>query len=170
MPNVQALALARAPSRRSAKLHFHAITAIGATVAAGTTALAIGLSFPAWAMFLGWVAFAMGEDVRAGFAKIVAFLIGLPLGIGLNMASAIISPFAPMLATPLAVFGIVLVVLTLRKLPSINDPLAYFLGIITMTVATQLSVSSVRLLAASALLGAAGALSASRLQARIPSA
>ncbi|HEX8374990.1 MAG TPA: DUF1097 family protein [Geminicoccaceae bacterium] len=168
MSDVNSLALAHPPSRPSA-LGYHAVTAVGAAVAAITTALALAASLPAWAMFLGWVAFASGGDARAGAAKIAAFLLGLPLGLGLDLASAAIAPAAPTLATPLAVFGTVLVVLTLRKLPIVDDPLAYFLGIITVTVAAQSSAPSVPVLAIAALLGAAGAWSAGRLQSRIPS-
>ena len=93
-----------------ASLRFHALSLSVAAVAAAAAFGVNTVMLPAPAMFLGWVAFDLaGPSWRDGAANTGAFLLGL--------------------ATPLAVAGVVVLVLSLRGLAPFNNPLAYFLGL-----------------------------------------
>ena len=109
---------------------FHAISLTVAAVAAVAT---LGTNFamlPAPAMFLGWVAFDLaGPSPRGGLANIGSFLLGLAFGAGTALATTWLTPMFGPLAAPTAVAGVVVLVLSLRGLPPLNNPLAYFLGL-----------------------------------------
>ncbi|MDQ0143279.1 DUF1097 domain-containing protein [Cupriavidus necator] len=138
---------------------FHGITLIGAVVAAVTTFLTLAAALPAWAMFLGWVGFnASAQTTREGVANLAAFLLGIVFGAATGLLIAWLTPRFGDLSTPLAVFGDVVLVLSLRALPRINNPLAYFLGLISFFAAGQ--PPSLRLLAALAAAGVLGAIGA----------
>lgn len=149
---------------------FHAFTLIGAAVAAIATAFTLAFALPAWAMFLGWVGYSIsGSTVREGAANLATFLIGLALGIGTGFAIAALTPALGFAATPVAVFGIVILILSLRSLPAINNPLVYFLGAISFFASGQApSTPLFATLAAAGLIGALGAGMASALQSRLP--
>lgn len=140
-----------------------------AVVAAGATVLTLGATLPAWAMFLGWVAYStVGSTPREGGANLAAFLLGLGLGAATGAVIGLLTPLLGAGATPLAVLGDVIVVLSLRNLRPINNPLAYFLGLISFFAAAQApSASLLGMLAAAGVIGAAGAASAAWLQSRI---
>ncbi|WP_439669226.1 DUF1097 domain-containing protein [Cupriavidus necator] len=148
---------------------FHGITLIGAVVAAVTTFLTLTAGLPAWAMFLGWVAFNTGsQTAREGAANLAAFLLGIVFGAATGLLIGWLTPRFGDLATPLAVFGDVVLVLSLRALPRINNPLAYFLGLISFFAASQPpSLMLLGALAAAGVLGAIGAGISNVLQARL---
>ena len=152
--------------------HFHSITLIGAVVAAVTTFATLTLALPAWAMFLGWVGYSTsGQTARDGIANLISFLLGLALGFGTSLVIGFLTPLLGDAATPVAVFGDVILVLSLRALPSINNPLAYFLGLISFFASAQApSASLFAVLAAAGVIGALGAGTASFLQSRMPQA
>ncbi|BDB24189.1 hypothetical protein Tamer19_33390 [Cupriavidus sp. TA19] len=117
---------------------FHGITLVGAVVAAVTTFVTLAAALPAWAMFLGWVGYnSRGQTVREGLANLVALLLGIVFGAGTALLIGWLTPHVGNLATPLAVFADVVLVLSLRALPGINNPLAYFLGLISFFAAGQ---------------------------------
>jgi hypothetical protein len=149
--------------------HFHSFTLIGAAVAAVTTFATIAVALPAWAMFLGWVGYSTsGQTTREGVANLISFLLGLALGALTSLVIGLLTPLLGSAATPLAIFGDVLLVLSLRALPPINNPLAYFLGLISFFASAQApSVSLLAVLAAAAVIGALGAGVASSLQSRM---
>lgn len=108
-----------------ASLRFHALSLSVAAVAAAATYGVNTVMLPAPAMFLGWVAFDLaGPSWRDGAANTGAFLLGLAFGAGTAL-----TPALGALATPLAVAGVVVLVLSLRGLAPLNNPLAYFLGL-----------------------------------------
>lgn len=152
-----------------AATRFHSITLMVAVVAAGATVLTLGATLPAWAMFLGWVAYSTaGSTPREGRANLVAFLLGLGLGAATGTVISLLTPLLGAAATPLAVLGDVVVVLSLRNLRPINNPLAYFLGLISFFASAQApSASLLGMLAAAGVIGAAGAASAAWLQSLI---
>jgi hypothetical protein len=163
-----------ATSVQAAALHmppgtFHGITLIGAVVAAVTTFLTLAAALPAWAMFLGWVAFNTGaQTAREGTTNLAAFLLGIVFGAVTGLLIGWLAPHFGDLATPLAVFGDVVLVLSLRALPQINNPLAYFLGLISFFAASQPpSPMLLGALAAAGVLGAIGAGITNVLQARL---
>lgn len=149
---------------------FHAFTLIGAAVAATATAFTLAFALPAWAMFLGWVGYSLsGATVREGAANLATFLLGLGFGIGTGFAIVALTPALGFAATPLAVLGIVILILSLRNLPAINNPAAYFLGAISFFASGQAPSAPLFVtLAAAGLIGAVGAGIASALQSRLP--
>ncbi len=148
---------------------FHGITLVGAVVAAATTFLTLSAALPAWAMFLGWVAFnSSGQTLRDGITNFAAFLLGITFGAGTGLLIAWLTPRFGDLATPIAVFGDVVLVLSLRALPKVNNPLAYFLGLISFFASMEpSSLPLLGSLAAAGLLGAGGAGIANIVQARL---
>jgi hypothetical protein len=128
-------------------------------VAAVTTFATISAMLPAWAMFLGWVAYSTsGATTRERVANLISFLLGLGVGVGTGLLIAFLTPMLGDAATPLAVFGDVVLVLSLRSLRPINNPLAWFLGLTTFFASAQ--APSLSLLAALAIAGLIGALAA----------
>jgi hypothetical protein len=80
----------------------------------------------------------------------------------------LLTPLLGDAATPVAVFGDVILVLSLRALPPINSPLAYFLGLISFFASAQApSASLLAALAIAGVIGALGAGIASLLQSRM---
>ncbi|WP_084677188.1 DUF1097 domain-containing protein [Massilia niastensis] len=148
---------------------FHLSTLVVAIVASSTTFLTLGAALPAWTMFLGWVAHdTAGSTLREGVANLVSFLLGLGLGAGTGIAIGLLTPVVGDAATPLAVLGDVIVVLSLRNLRPINNPLANFLGHISFFASAQApSASLLGMLAAAGIIGAAGAAMAGWLQSRV---
>jgi hypothetical protein len=152
--------------------HFHAITLVGAVVAAVTTFATIAAMLPAWAMFLGWVAYStIGETTRERVANVISFLLGLGVGVGNGLLIACLTPLLGGAATPIVVFGDVVLVLSLRTLRPINNPLAWFLGLISFFASAQTpSLSLLAELAFAGLIGALAAGLANVLQSRMYSA
>jgi hypothetical protein len=138
-------------------------------VAAVTTFATIAVMLPAWAMFLGWVAYSTsGETTRERVANMISFLLGLGVGVGTGLLIAFLTPLLGDAATPLAIFGDVVLVLSLRALRPINNPLAWFLGLISFFASVQApSLSLLAVLAVAGLIGALAAGLANVLQSRM---
>ncbi|WP_454739450.1 DUF1097 domain-containing protein [Cupriavidus necator] len=148
---------------------FHGITLVGAVVAAATTFGTLAAALPAWAMFLGWVGFSTsGQTLREGLDNLAAFLLGIAFGAGTGLLIGWITPVFGAYATPIAVFADVVLVLSLRALPRVNNPLAYFLGLISFFASMEPpTLPLLGALAAAGVLGALGAGTANVLQARL---
>jgi hypothetical protein len=161
--------VSQAPALPLPATRFHSITLAVAIVAAGATFLTLGATLPAWAMFIGWVAYSTaGSTPREGCANLACFLLGLGLGAGTGTVIGLLAPLLGAAATPLAVLGDVIVVLSLRNARPINNPLAYFLGLISFFASAQVpSAPLLGMLAAAGAIGAAGAAGAAWLQSRI---
>jgi Protein of unknown function (DUF1097) len=99
------------------------------TAIAATLALLGGLAI--WAMFIGWIAyFTRGLDGRNGLINLGCVMIGLTLGVATASILGLIgSPGVPVQAA--VVFGLGIVVLSLRFLPVVNNLLGFFLGLVT---------------------------------------
>lgn len=148
---------------------FIAISATAAVVAALAAYLSVLSALPAWAMFMGWVAYySRGHSARDGARNFACFAIGLVIGVEATVAVAALAPVAGILSLPLVVIAVALVVVSLRAVPEVNNVPAYFMGLITV-FAAHLEPTFV----ANAGLGAAGALgciaawAASTLQGRL---
>jgi hypothetical protein len=116
------------PTAKTAQ--FHAVSLSVAAVAGLATLGVTSVMLPPPAMFLGWAAFNLaGDDLRGGLANTVSHLLGLALGAGTALLIGAMTPMLGLLATPVAVIGVVIVVLSLREVAPINNPLAYFLGL-----------------------------------------
>ena len=133
---------------------FHALSLGVALIAAVATFGTSNAMLLPPAMFLGWVAFSLGPpSMRAGFGNLVSFETGLILGVGTAIATRLLAPSLGSLASPAAVGGVVVLVLSLRTASAFNNPLAYFLGL-TSFFYSGLAPSG----SALAVLGAAGAI------------
>jgi hypothetical protein len=156
-------------ARLSPKLHFHSTTLITAVVSAAATFITIGLNLPTWAAFLGWVGYSVsGQTTRDGAANLVSFLLGLAFGLGTGWVIDLLTPSLGIAATPLAIFAVVILVMSLRTLTPINNPLAYFLGLITFFASSQMSsLSLLATLGPAGVLGAVSAWIVNLLQSRL---
>ncbi len=151
--------------------NFHSLTFITATVAAAATFATIALGIPTWAAFLGWVGYSVsGPTTREGVANLISFLLGLAFGMGTGMAIELLTPSLGVTATPLLIFGVTTIVMSLRTLTPINNPLAYFLGLICFFASAQMpSITLLTMLAPSGMLGAFSAWAVGFLQSRLQS-
>ncbi len=130
------------------------VTVVEALITAFGASLALLAGLPIWAMFVGWIAyFTRGLDLRNGFINLGCVMIGLTLGIGTaTILGSLGSPGIPVQAA--VVFGLGLVVLSLRFLPVLNNLLGFFLGLVTWFAAHQPpSAEGFAILAAAATLG-----------------
>ncbi|WP_394834584.1 DUF1097 domain-containing protein [Pendulispora rubella] len=161
--------MSQAVSNVPKPFQFHSITVISAVVAAVTTFVTLTAALPAWAMFLGWVGYSTsGQTVREGIANLVSFLLGVVFGVGTALLIAFLTPWLGDAATPVAIFGDVVVVLSLRAVPHVNNPLAYFLGLISFFASMLApSASTLGVLAIAGVIGALGAGTASCIQSRV---
>ncbi|MBO9709209.1 MAG: DUF1097 domain-containing protein [Caulobacter sp.] len=140
-------------------LRFHAVSLAVAAIAGVSTFGATSVMLPPPAMFLGWVAFSLaGPSLRGGFANLGSFLMGLVFGLGTALTITALTPALGGLATPVAVSGVVVLVLSLRGLAPFNNPLAYFLGLTSFFYSGLAPAqSSFSILAAAGAIGAASA-------------
>jgi Protein of unknown function (DUF1097) len=148
---------------------FYSITLAVAVVAGLVTFGTVAIMLSASGMFLGWVAYSINSHrVRDGYANLVAFLLGLGLGIGTTIVIKLLTPSLGLAATGLAIFVLVALVMSLRTLAPINNALAYFLGITSFFYSGLApTASSFASLAAAGALGATGAAVSSLWQARL---
>ncbi len=145
---------------------FHGVSLAVAAVAGVATYGTTAVMLPASAMFLGWVAFNLaGTATRDNLANIASFLIGLALGIGTAISILLLTPTLGAAATPLAVSGVVILVLSLRTMAPLNNPIAYFLGLTSFFYSSLApTVTTYAILASAAVIGAASCAAATLLQ------
>jgi len=149
------------------RLAFHAISLSVAGVAAiATFGTASAMLLPP-AMFLGWIAHSLGGPSKgAAWANLGSFVLGLAFGMATATAIGWLTPWLGTLATPVAVAGVVILVLSLRQLAPFNNPLAYFLGLTSFFYAGLApSLNTFLMLAAAAVIGATSAATAGWVQA-----
>lgn len=107
------------------------ITVVESVITALAASAAVLSELPIWAMFVGWIAyFTRGLDLRHGLINLGCVMIGLCLGIG---AASVLGSLGrpPGLGEQAAVvFGVALIVLSLRFLPVFNNLLGFFLGLV----------------------------------------
>jgi len=152
----------------SPAFRFHAVSLTVAAVAGLSTFGTLAVMLPASAMFLGWVAFNMAPSMRGGLANLGCFLLGLAFGIGTAIAIALLTPSLGTAATPVAVSGVVILVLSLRNLAPLNNPLAYFLGLTSFFYSGFLPTGTTyAILASAGIIGAAACAIAALLQALV---
>jgi hypothetical protein len=138
---------------------FFAFTAATAITAAMATFASVAFALPVWAVFIGWVAYdTRGQSARDGIANLTCLLLGVAFGMATALAITVLTPTLGSASTAVAVFGVAIVVVSLRAVPVINNILSYFLGVISF-FAVQLEPTLpafVELASASALGGLAG--------------
>lgn len=156
-------------SIRAAATAFHSVTLAVALIAGLVTFGTVAVMLSASGMFLGWVAYSINsQTVRDGYANLACFLLGLGLGIGTTLVINLLTPSLGLAATGLAIFVLVAVVMSLRVLAPINNPLAYFLGITSFFYSQLAPIpSSFATLATAGAVGATGAAISSYCQSRL---
>lgn len=136
------------------KLMFTLFTAVAAATAALAAGSSLLLTLPVWAMFVGWVAFfSRGLTLRDGLVNLGCVLMGIAFGMGAALSIGALAPSLGLFALPVVVFVVAMVVVSLRATRTVNNVVAYFLGLITW-FASHLEPS----LESFAELGSAGAL------------
>ncbi|MBB2200819.1 DUF1097 domain-containing protein [Gluconacetobacter tumulisoli] len=148
---------------------FHVVSVAVAAVAGLSTFGTLHAMLPASAMFLGWIAYALGgPSLRGGSARFASFLFGLLFGIGTALVIAALTPSLGAAATPLAVSGVVILVLSLRTMAPFDNSLAYFLGLTSFFYSGFApSVATFAILAAAGAIGAASCAGAVWLEHRV---
>jgi hypothetical protein len=144
---------------------FHAISlGVAAVAAVATFGTARAMLLPP-AMFLGWIAYGLGGSVRAGFGNLGSFILGLGFGMGTAITIGLLTPSLGTLATPAAVAGVVVVVLSLRRFAPFDSPPAYFLGLTSFFYSGLApGGTSFTMLAAAGAIGAAAAAIAGQVE------
>lgn len=113
------------------KLMFTLFTAAAAATAALAAGSSLLLSLPVWAMFVGWVAFfSRGLTLRDGLVNLGCVLMGIVFGMGAALSIGALSPTFGLFALPIVVFVVAMVVVSLRATRTMNNIVAYFLGLI----------------------------------------
>jgi Protein of unknown function (DUF1097) len=148
------------------------VTLMEAFITALAATAAILIEVPIWGMFVGWIAyFTRGLDVRNALINLGCVFIGLVLG---SAAALVLGSLGgpPSVAEQAAVvFGLGLVVLSLRFLPIFNNLLGFFLGLVAWFAFHQApGVGPLMTLASAATLGSFAGAVAHRLQQHIISA
>ena len=112
-------------------LTFTIFTAVAAATAASAAHASLVLTLPVWAMFIGWVAFfTRGVNARDGLVNFGYVLLGITFGIVAALAIGALRPMLGAYSLPVVVFGVAMIVVSLRAVPVLNNILGYFLGLI----------------------------------------
>lgn len=112
------------------------MTVAEALVTAAAAAAVLLLGLPLWAMFVGWISYyTRGVTVRDGLLNYLCVIIGLLLGLGAAFVTQVLGPPPTFFEQVVVIFGVALVVLSLRFLPGANNLLAFFLGLVTFFAA-----------------------------------
>jgi Protein of unknown function (DUF1097) len=148
------------------------ITLMEALITAAAASAALFADLPIWAMFVGWIAyFTRGLDVRNGLINLGCVLIGLCMGVAAASVLGSLGGPPSIAAQATVVFGLGIVVLSLRFLPVFNNLLGFFLGLVAWFAFHQPpSVGAVATLAAATILGSFAGAVAYHLQQHIVSA
>lgn len=145
------------------------ITVVEALVTAAAAAAALLAGLPLWVMFVGWISYyTRGVTNRDGLLNLAGVFIGLLIGLGAALLLGQFGPEPTLLERVGLIFGVAMVVLSLRFLPKVNNLLAFFLGLVTFFAAhAEPALASLIPLAAAAAIGAAGGAIAHALQLRL---
>jgi hypothetical protein len=117
-------------------VRFLAVGVVAGLVAAAAAYLSTVAAVPVWAMFMGWVAyFTRGHSGRDGLMNYLCLAIGLFIGFGAAASLGVLGPVLGPFTLPIVVFGVGLLVVSLRALPVLSNIPSYFLGLITVFAA-----------------------------------
>lgn len=115
---------------------FLAIGAVAGVVAAAAAHLSTLAAIPVWAMFMGWVAyFTRGHSGRDGLVNYLCLALGLLVGFGAVIALGLLGPMVGGFALPITVFGVAVLVVSLRALPALSNIPSMFLGVVSVFAA-----------------------------------
>lgn len=147
------------------------VTVMEAFITALAATAALLADVPIWGMFVGWIAyFTRGLDFRNALINLGCVLIGLVLGSAAALVLGSLDGPPNVAEQAAVVFGLGLVVLSLRFLPIFNNLLGFFLGLVAWFAFHQPpGVNSLMTLAFAATMGSFAGAVAHRLQQRIVS-
>lgn len=118
------------------KLRFLSISAAAALTAASAAHVTTVIAVPAWAMFMGWVAYyTRGNSARDGLANYACLALGIGLGLMAVMAVGALASSFGTFALPMVVLVVATLVVSLRAVPVLSNIPAYFLGLVTVFAA-----------------------------------
>ncbi len=162
-------AIVSAAPAPSGKLRFLAISAAAAVTAASAAHFSNLIAVPAWAMFMGWVAYyTRGHSGRDGLVNYACLALGICLGFIAVMAVGTLAPSFGTFALPVVVLVVATLVVSLRALPVLSNIPAYFLGLVTVFAAhVQPTLYAVAELGSAGAIGSFAAWFASRWQHRL---
>ena len=91
-----------------------------------------------WAMFVGWISyFTRGVNLRDGLINLACVLTGVGIGLAAGAATHALTPELGPAALTAVVFGVAVVVLSLRHIPVFNNLLGFFLGVVAYFASEQ---------------------------------
>lgn len=98
-------------------------------------AFAVSLSFaaqwPTWVMFIAWVSFYIfGRSVRASVFAFFQILLGILMGLLIQVTGTFFTPFIGALGLPVAIFIFIGSLAYISKIKNFNNIPAWFLGLI----------------------------------------
>lgn len=142
------------------------VTIVESVVTACAACTALLFELPIWAMFIGWISyFTRGLDLRNGLINIGYVVIGLILGVAAASILATLGGPPAVIEQAAVVFGVALIVLSLRFLPVFDNLLGFFLGLVAWFAAHQpVSLSALWTLVFAAAIGSGAGYLAHRLQ------
>jgi hypothetical protein len=151
------------------KLRFFAISVVAALTAASATHVSTLVAVPAWAMFMGWVAYyTRGHSAHDGLVNYACLVLGIALGLLAVMAVGALAPTFGTYALPMVVLFIATLVVSLRAMPVFSNIPAYFLGLVTVFAAhAQPTLYTLAELGLAGTIGSFAAWFASRWQQRL---
>ena len=153
------------------KLQFLAISAAAAVTAASAAHVSNLIAVPAWAMFMGWVAYyTRGHSGRDGLVNYACLALGIGLGLVAVMAVGALAASFGTFALPVVVLIVATLVVSLRAVPVLSNIPAYFLGLVTVFAAhVQPTLHAMAELGSAGAIGSFAAWFASRWQQRLAS-
>jgi hypothetical protein len=152
----------------SSSRQFVRFTLIAAVIAAAAAFLSETVGLPAWAMFVGWVAwFTRPASALHGVHAVISLWAGMLLAVAGHFIVAFLSPSIGVAALPVAVFVLACVAVGMRTTPVLDNMLAWFVGLVAFFALHPENILTglLTLIAASAV-GAGAGYACQRLQQR----
>jgi uncharacterized protein DUF1097 len=166
MANEIKLSPAPPASMRSGLVQYNVQTLVAASIAASCAGISAALGWPAWAMFLGWVAALITDHSFKEICNSYAcLLVGIAIGAVGSVFVGDLRPGMGPFADALVILGMASIIASMRKMPRLHYLPSYILGVIGMFAihADRLGLGVIKVIAPSAL-GAGGIWLATRLQ------
>nr|WP_221380267.1 DUF1097 domain-containing protein [Actinoplanes polyasparticus] len=162
---------ATTPGNVKTDSRFIRFTVIAGVVAAAAAFLSQLAGLPAWAMFIGWVAwFTRPASTRQGVYSIISLWAGVLLATAGTFIVAWLSPVVGAVALPISVFLLALVAVGLRATTILGNTLTWFLGLIAFfALHPDNPLTGILTLVAAGAIGAVAGFTSQRLQHRYAS-
>lgn len=96
-------------------------------------ALAFGLQWPAWVMFIAWVSYYIfGKTLKTSLLAFIQILFGIIMGILMQASGIFLTRYVGEAGLPVAVFFFIGSLAYISRLKTCNNIPAYFLGLIIL--------------------------------------